>query len=216
MSWGQQVAPKGLPVKPSAEGYDVSAPAGKWRIGATYMGRSFAASQQGSADNQKTVLHDSGDYIVVETAVYTPKDFTGDIQIGDFRLRIDGKKEAIQAVAPSLVAQALRTRDTDPMRRGVQYNGGLGNRDVMIGQPRQQPRFPGDPTPGQRPPGTTTVREGELENWDAAVESGLPEGPLQSARAGNLFFPFKGKMTKVKTIVLEYEGVAGRMELKLR
>jgi hypothetical protein len=36
------------------------------------------------------------------------------------------------------------------------------------------------------------------------------------ARAGNLFFAYSGKMTKVKKIVLEYEGEAGRITLPLR
>jgi hypothetical protein len=35
-------------------------------------------------------------------------------------------------------------------------------------------------------------------------------------RAGNFFFADSGKMTKMKKIVLEYEGQSGRIPLPLR
>lgn len=202
--WGQDVASLGLPLKAKAADYEFNGDAGRLQIGATYMGRSFAATSRESQDRQKTVLHDSGNFVVIEVGAFAAKTFVGELRIADFRLKINGQKITLSAAAPGLVANTLRNRDMDPQQKRMVYSGGMGGTDVMVGQPRQQSRFPGDPAPGQRMPA------------DEAIESALPEGPLQSGRAGNLFFEYSGKMTKAKTIILEYEGSGGKVEIKLR
>lgn len=214
--WGQDVASLGLPLKQNPAAYEFSGDAGKLGIGATYMGRSFAATPRGSQDRQKTVLHDCGNYIVIEVGAFAARAFSGELRIADFRLKINGQKITLSAASPGLVANTLHNRDMDPQRNRMVYSGGMGGTDVMVGQPRQQPRFPGDPTPRQRRPAGTVSEEKPGQDWDVAIESALPEGPLQSGRAGNLFFEYPGKMTKVRTIVLEYEGAGGKLEIKLR
>lgn len=93
----------------------------------------------------------------------------------------------------------------------------MGDAQVIVGQPRPQARFPGDPRPGQqRPIGMPTTTEGEAQDWDAAIESAILEGPVQIGRAGNLYFDFPGKMTKVKNLVLQYTGPGGKLDLRLR
>jgi hypothetical protein len=61
-----------------------------------------------------------------------------------------------------------------------------------------------------------TTTESDAQDWDAVIESAIPEGPLPSGRAGNLYFEFPGKMTKVKSLVLQYSGPGGKLELRLR
>ena len=214
--WGQDVASRGLPLKAKAADYEFNGDAGRLQIGATYMGRSFAATPRESQDRQKTMLHDSGNFVVIEVGAFAAKTFVGELRIADFRLKINGQKITLSAAAPGLVANTLRNRDMDPQQKRMVYSGGMGGTDVMVGQPRQQSRFPGDPAPGQRRPAGTVTEEKAEQDWDVAIESALPEGPLQSGRAGNLFFEYSGKMTKAKTIVLEYEGSGGKVEIKLR
>lgn len=207
-AWGQGVAPRGLTLKAKPADYEFSGDAGKLQIGAAYMGRSFSAG---------TKLHDAGNFIVIEVGVFAGKDFTGELSAGDFQLRIDDKKTVLLAAAPGLVANSLRNRDMDPQRRRLVYGGGVGDAQVMVGQPRPQARFPGDPRPGQqRPAGMPTTTESDAQDWDAVIESAIPEGPLPSGRAGNLYFDFPGKMTKVKSLVLQYSGSGGKLELRLR
>jgi len=207
-AWGQGVVPKGLTLKPKPADYEFSGDAGKLQIGATYMGRTFSAG---------TTLHDSGNFIVVELGVFASKTFTGELSAGDFQLKIDDKKITLLPSAPGLVANGLRNRDSDPQRRRLVYGGGMGDAQVIVGQPRPQARFPGDPRPGQqRPIGMPTTTEGEAQDWDAAIESAILEGPVQSGRAGNLYFDFPGKMTKVKNLVLQYTGPGGKLDLRLR
>jgi hypothetical protein len=207
-AWGQGVAPRGLTLKANPAAYEFSGDAGKLQIGAVYMGRSFSAGPK---------MHDAGNFIVVEVGVFAAKDFTGELSAGDFQLKIDGKKTVLLATAPGLVANSLRNRDIDPQRPRLVYGGGIGDAQVMVGQPRPQARFPGDPRPGQqRPIGMPTTTDSDAQDWDVAIESALPEGPLQSGRAGNLYFDYPGKMTKVKSLVLQYSGPGGNLELRLR
>jgi hypothetical protein len=192
--WGQGVTPRGLPLKAKPADYEVSGDAGKLQIGATYMGRTFAAGDKGA-------LHDAGNFIVVEIGVFASKAFQGELSIADFQLRIDGKKLALLPVAPGLVSHTLRNREMDPQRRRLVFGGGMGNGGIVVGAPR--------------PVDNVSFNNGEAKDWDAAVESGIPEGVIQG-RAGNLFFEYSGKMTKVKSLILAYDGPGGKLELKLR
>lgn len=211
-AWGQGVVPRGLNLKLKPADYEFSGDAGKLQIGVTYMGRTFSAGQQA-----KTTLHDAGNFIVIELGIFASKTFTGEFNAGDFQLKIDDKKTTLLPSAPGLVANGLRNRDMDPQRRRLVYGGGMGDAQVMVGQPRPQARFPGDPRPGQqRPIGTSSTTEGDAQDWDAAIESAIPEGPVPSGRAGNLYFDFPGKMTKVKSLILVYSGPGGKLELRLR
>lgn len=186
----------------------------KLALGANYMGRSFSVASKDRAG--QTSLHDAGEFVVVEVGVYAGKAFAGALAASDFRLVVDGKTERM-VTPPGVVANALRNREMDPQRRRLIVGGGMGNAGVVMGAPRVEPRFPGDPRPGQqRPVGSVQVQEGEEQRWDGAVESSLVEGVPGSARAGNLFFHYEGKMTKVKSMVLMYESVNGKLELKLR
>jgi hypothetical protein len=207
----------GLPMKARAQDYDFSGNAGTLEIGVTYMGRSFAAPAKDSSDKQKTTLFDSGTCVTLEVAAFATKSFDGELKIEHFTLEIDKEKFPLPAAAPNLVAGALRMGEDPRARRGVVYGGGMGNADIMVGGPRRQPRFPGDPTPGSAPPvGAATTQEPPYNAWDALVESALPEGPLASGRAGNLFFVYPGKMSKVKRMILHYKGPGGVIALKLR
>lgn len=211
--WGQTVATRGLTLKATNDAYEFHGDAGHLKIGANYMGRTFSALDTAG----KSSLYDSGNFIVLEVGVFAAKTFQGELRSADFRLRVDGKKAILLPVSPGLVANGLRNRDVDPQARRLTFGGGMGDAGVMVGQPRPQARFPGDPRPGQtQPVGTVSTSNPEQRNWDVAIESALPEGPLQSGRAGNLYFEFTGKMTKVKSLVLEYDGAGGKLELKLR
>jgi hypothetical protein len=213
-AWGQGVMPRGLPTKAKVTDYEFVGEAGKLSIGVQYMGRSFSAPT-GMAE--KTALHDAGNFIVVEVGAFAGKTFAGELLASDFRLRLEGKKLTLMTSAPGIVANALRTRDMDPQGRRLVYGGGMGDAGVIVGAPRPQERFPGDPRPGQsRPIGTTTTQEADKRDWDAVVEAALVEGGLQSARAGNLYFEYSGKMTQVKGLVLEYQGDGGKVEIRIR
>lgn len=213
-AWAQAPAPGGLEPKISPAAYEASYRAATLSLAANYMGRSFAA--RGKDETGRTQLHEAGDFVVIEVALFPGKSFDGPVSASDFRLRFDSRTERI-AESPGLVAYALRNRESDPQRRRWIVGGGAGNAGVVLGAPRLEEQFPGDPRPGQqRAPASAQVREAEQRRGDAAIESSLVEGHLAGPRAGNLFFFFDGKMTKVKSLVLVYESATGKHELKLR
>ena len=152
-----------------------------------YMGRSFAATPRESQDKQRTVLFDAGSFLVLEIGLFS-NGFKGEILRSDFNLRADGQKAPLAAAGPGLVRNVLRIQTVAP--RAPMRDG-----------------FPtGEPAPIDK----------TQQPWEAGVESSLAEGPLQGARAGNLFFAFPGKTNKMKSLVLEYSGNGGTLEIKLR
>ncbi len=185
--WGQ--GPVGIPAKAAAKEYDASAEAGKMSIGAIYMGRSFAALPKEGKDKQRTVLFDAVSFLVVELGVFAAKGAGAEIHLSDFNLRIDGQKAPLAAIEPGQVFKAIRAQGPPPPR-------------MMSG---------GFPT-GEPPPEAPVVQQA----WDAALESALAEGRVEGAKAGNLFFAVPNKTNKIKTVVLEYSGGGGVLEIKLR
>jgi hypothetical protein len=217
---GQQNTPGlalGLSPKNTATDYELHAKASGIALGVSYMGRSFAAPDKSSGQPNRTRLADAGKFIVLETAVFALPGFQGDIRLEHFALRINGAKVPLPVVSSGFVSYHLQHPD-DERYRGFQMGAGMGNIGIGTGGPRAgQERFPGDTSTQQRPlPGAKSEATEQYRDWDAAVESYLPEGPLQSARAGNLFFEYPGKMTKVKQMELLYEGPGGKVSLKLR
>ncbi|HWR51544.1 MAG TPA: hypothetical protein VN428_10580, partial [Bryobacteraceae bacterium] len=89
----------------------------------------------------------------------------------------------------------------------------------ILGRRRQTPRFPGDPREAERrPPGgvmTTTEGAGTSDSPETRiVESALPEGSATGPVAGHLYFAFKGKPKKIKSLELLYD--TGERQATLR
>lgn len=145
----------------------------------------------------------TADYLVVEVEVLPDK--ASPVRLGSslFSLRLNGRKELLAAVAPAMVAASLKYGDWS-QRPGVEAQAG----PVIVGGPRQNPRFPGDQRPDNRrpaPPKTGTEREPPKTDAEAVVEAALPEGPTLGPTKGLLYFPYRGKMKSLKSIELIWE-----------
>ncbi len=203
----------GVEPKPAATDYPAHATVSNVALGAEYLVRSVWARQR------SFFLRD---YLVVEAAVYPPKGQTLPVSLGQFSLRLNGKKEAIPSQAPSLVAAGLKYPDWQ-QRPTLEADAGVGNSEVILGRPPAVGRFPGDPSarrlpaPPRAPESNETGVEKEppLRAEDAVVESAFPEGELTSPHAGYLYFAFKGKTKSIKSVELIYQGPTGTVTLKL-
>jgi hypothetical protein len=207
----------GTDPKPKAEDYDVHASSKYVAIGAEFMIHSF------SGQGQTYIVKD---YLVVEVALYPPKDESVkppkyqslDVNEGSFALRINGKRQALTPVAPSMVVTALQHPDWQSGPR-LEGGGGLGNTGVILGRPAptqvpggQQPpqrRIPGAPPPDN--PGGIEP-EPRVSAPELLVKTALPEGPHRGPVSGFLYFPYRGKTTSIKSLELLYEDTV----LKLR
>jgi hypothetical protein len=202
----------GTEPKASAADYPAHATAGKCAIGAEYLARLIPAPDGGFS---------SGDYIVVEVAVYPPKGVTLPMRASDFRLLFNGTRREIQPQTPGIVAASLKYPD-DEGRRGLQSVVGVG--PIVLG-PRQDrtPRFPGDPRgnpPTPAPPQVPSESKPDASDspradYEAVGRYALHEGEADTAVSGLLYYGWKDKLSKLKRIDLVWDGACGRVTVKI-
>lgn len=152
-------------------------------------------------------------YLVVEVEVIPDKSNPLRLSAGDFRLRIDPKKEPLQPETPGMVAGKLKYSDYS-LPQGVDARASSG--PVIVGQPRTESRFPGDqretrPMPRPAPHGLPE-REPAKTDSEAVIEAALPEGSTLGPTKGLLYFPFNGKLKNLKSVELLW----GERTIKLR
>jgi hypothetical protein len=148
-----------------------------------------------------------------------------------FLLDRKGQKAPAMPLAPEFVAAVLRRPDWEYARSPqLVLGGGRTNRDgtfegVTIGGPPQVPRFPGDNRPiPQRPepeiPGAPAkpnpVAHDDETPGRIVVYDALPRGEAASATAGYLYFPYGGKLKKLKRVTLTYLNGGTACEMAIR
>jgi len=203
------LAQGGTDPKPKAEDYDVHGQSKYIALGAEFMIHSFSGQGQ---------TYIAKDFLVVEVALYPPKGQSVDVNEGAFALRINGKKQVLVPVAPSMVASTLQHPEWQTGPR-LEAGGGLGNTGVILGrpaptqvpggQPPPQSRVPRVPSP-DNPSGIEPERR--VTAPELLVQTALPEGPHRGPVSGFLYFPYRGKTASIKSLELLYEDVV----LKLR
>ncbi len=183
--------------RPKVGDYPVHGGLRQYELGAEYMGRSFFVEDK---------AYDAGDFIAVEIGVYPRKGVALKIMTSQYALRFNGKKELVYAQSAGSVAVSMRLQPWDSQRRGVVIGAG----PVIIGAPQGGPRFPGDP--GRRPPVSRPApepdhqgnveREAPPDYADLVNRAAFVEGVVEKPARGYLFFPYAGKLTKLKKIEL--------------
>jgi hypothetical protein len=202
------------PRKSAAE-YPAHADARAASLGAEMTGR-FILQDGGS--------HHTGDYLAVEIGYFPKKDAPVEVRGSDFMLAVNGSTQLVYPQTASLVAGAIRHPEWES-RPAVQLGAGSGAGGIVLGPPRQQPRFPGDPTvrtpqrvptePGKQ--GVTDPSKDPLEMAAAAVTAAaFPEGPAAGQRTGYLYFSYRKKLTAIKKLELIWISGQERRILTLR
>lgn len=194
--------------KEKAEDYETSGRSGAVAVGAEYMVHSFSA-------DGKTFL--APEYLVVEVALYPPKDVDIQATQSEFSLRVDGKR--LPSAATQQVLRSLE-RSGWNRERGVTGSVGAGNTDVVLGAPRrptgeypqppgaQYPRAPRAPEPDYR----ANVPRDDMKATDVLTRTAFPEGRYRGAVSGYLYFYYKGNASKIRSVELIYQD----MVLKLK
>jgi len=201
----------GLEPRPRPGDYPAHLQLAKLAVGADYLVRSFTARQQ-------TFVLPS--FLVIEVALYPAPSSRLLVQAGQFSLRINGAKRALMPQPPGMAAAELKYPDWE-QRPEVVLGGGVGNAGIVIGSRQPVERFPGDPrarTPRLPAPqqGAGSEKEPEDRPEQLVVEAALPEGETSGPVAGYLYFPYKGKPGKIRSLELLYQGPAGQFTLRLR
>lgn len=159
------------------------------------------------------------DYLVIEVAFFGPPKSAIRLDQGNFTLRINHAKNALQADAPGAVANSIQYPD---WTRKPGVTASAGNGDIMVGPRTPVPHFPGDPSGGQPIPGSNPSHDPNApdKEIESPINDRIQNVSLESARpsvptSGLIFFQFFGKTKKIKSLELIYEGPAGKAVLKL-
>ncbi len=208
LAGGVLSAQTGTTPKASEQDYPVHAKLDRMSIGVEYLIHSFSSGRD---------MFIAKDFLVVEVALFPAKGETVLVNSGEFNLRVNGRKEAIAPQGGEFVAAALEHPEDG---HGVHPMVGLG--PVVLGAPNSGPRFPGDPSapPAQDPqraPGTARPAQDKspLTAEEVVVQAALPEGPAPKPTSGFLYFPYRGKLSRVHSLELIFSGPEGAARLPL-
>ena len=164
-------------------------------------------------------------HIVIETAFYGPIGQAISIAPEHFTLLVNGKTPPILADAPGAVAASMRDSvfSTGPH---LEVGGSVGDAGVVLGRRRPQTGVPEiDTTRGRRPaPPQAPVPEDRsgvprnqpLDVGEEMERVSLPRGECKLPTGGLLYFPFRGKLKSIKSMILRYSPPGGTpVELSL-
>ena len=197
------LAQPGTTPKPKAGDYESHGHAKDVEIGAEYMIHSFSGQGETYIANE---------YLVVEVALYPPKDGSIDVRAGQFALRMNGRKQTLSPESPQMVASRMQ-RPEWQMRPRLEAEGGLGNTGVILGRPvpSQTPGGQRSPAPIPRSPvpdNPNVNPQPRVTAHELAIQAALPEGQYRGPVSGFLYFPYKGKTSAIKSLELMYEEAA--------
>lgn len=200
-------AQHGTEARRSASDYAAHVTTGNVSIAAEYLGRS-AGTGRG--------MFVIPEHIVVDVAVFPVSGEAVEVSAGQFKLRVNGKKLLLPQ-APGMAAAALKYPDWT-QRPHFEIGGATGNAGVVLGRPRQVERFPGDQRPDHAPgPATQTVQSTkDMPPEEIITYAALPEGPASGPVSGYVYFYYKGKTKKIKSLELIYDTGERKVTLKLR
>jgi hypothetical protein len=208
---GALAAQYGTTPKASEQDYPAHAKLEKLSIGAEYLVHSFSSGRQ---------MFIAKDYLVVEVALYPAHGENLLVNASHFSLRVNGRKPALSPQTPEIVANALKYPDPNTSS-GLQTVEQVG--PVVFGQPRPAERFPGDPNVQNKPPlprapddnPSGLDKEPPVKVAELVVQAALPEGERHGSTSGFLYFPYRGKIGRIRSIELVVASPAGSATLPL-
>jgi len=186
-----------LPPRATPADYQAQAQTGSMTIAAEFVGH-FVPTLQGNLSTE--------DYVVVETGMFGPPEAPVKLFLGDFSLRINGKKTALPAQPFGMVLKSLKDPDWEPPAPAESSStsktkintGGGGSRD-------KDP-----PAPVRIPVEVQRAMQQRIQ------KASLPEGDRTVPVAGLVFFQYSGRTEGIRSIELIYNGSAGSVTLELR
>ena len=184
---------KGLPPRATPGDYQARTQAGSLTLAAEFVGHSVPTPES---------TYSTEDFVVVETGLFGPPEARAKLSIGDFSLRINGKKMALPSQPYGLSFSSLKDPQWEPPSKP---KGSKPTLDQGGGQADDtfQP----------------TVRmpiELKRTMQQRVQRASMPEGDRALPAAGLLFFEYRGKTDNIKSLELIYNGPSGKATLGLQ
>ena len=145
------------------------------------------------------------DYVVVETGMFGPPEAHIQLFLGDFSLRINGKKTPLPGQPYGMVIKSLKDPDWEPP---AAVSSSKSKTNVSAGERGGQDKDP--------PPPVHIPIEVQRAMQQRIQKASLPEGDRTVPVAGLIFFQYSGRTQGIRSIELIYSGSAGNVTLELR
>jgi len=187
---------RGLPPRATPADYQAHAQAGSMTIAAEFVGH-FVPTLQGNLTTE--------DYVVVETGMFGPPEAPIKVFLGDFSLRINGKKTPLPAQPYGMVIKSLKDPDWEPP--AASESSSTSKTKVNTGGGGSKDKDP--------PPPVLIPVEVQRAMQQRIQKASLPEGDRTVPVAGLIFFQY-GRAQGIRSIELIYNGSAGSVTLELR
>ena len=184
---------KGMPPRAAPAEYQAQAQAGMAMIGAEFVGHSVPTPEG---------TYTTDDFVVVEVGLFGPPQARAKLALGDFSLRINGKKTAVPSQPYELAFHSLKDPEWEPPTKSeskskTSIGGDAGGGDAA-------------PAPVHMPIELRRAMEQRVKR------AAMLEGDRALPQAGLLFFDFRGKTQGIRSLELIYSGSAGNASMALR
>lgn len=193
---------KGMPPRAAPTDYQSHAKAGEYTIGAEYTGHSIVLPQ-GTLSTE--------DYIVIDTGFFGPADKHLKLNVGDFSLRVNGNKKALESQPYGVVLSSVKDPEWVPPEPVVKAKGGSILSSGGGGGGGDKPAAGDPPPPPPKPPFEYT-----RALTQRVAKAALPEGDRALPQAGLIFFRYTGNIAKIRSLELTYNGPAGSTAMRLQ
>jgi hypothetical protein len=183
---------KGLPPRATPGDYQAHTQAGTLTLAAEFVGHSVPTPE---------ATYSTEDFVVVETGLFGPAEARAKLSIGDFSLRINGKKMASPSQPYGLSFSSLKDPEWEPPSKPKAekptLNAGGGQPDDSFHPTVRMPI------------------ELKRTMQQRVQRASMPEGDRALPAAGLLFFEYRGKPESIRSLELIYSGAAGKATLAL-
>jgi hypothetical protein len=184
----------GIPPRAAPSDYPVQGKAGNVTIAAEFKGH-FLPTAEGTLTTE--------DFVAVEIGMFGAPNAKLTLSVGDFSLRINGKKNPLPSQSYILTASSLKDPEWEPptpppSKNKTSFSGGGGGQN------------------DNTPPPPVHVPVETRRGWVARVQkASLAEGDRPLPQAGLIYFPYRGQEKNIDSIELTYKGPAGQTTLAL-
>ena len=184
---------RGMPPRVAPSDYQAQAQAGPVTVAAEFMGHSVPTPEG---------TYTTEDFVVVEVALFGSAQARTKLSIGDFSLRVSGKKTALPSQPYELAFKSLKDPEWEPPSKSESKSKtslGTGGGDTSS-----------TPAPVHMPLELRRAMEQRVQR------AAMLEGDRALPQAGLLFFEYRGKTQNIRSLELIYSGAAGNAALALQ
>jgi hypothetical protein len=184
---------KGMPPRATPGDYQAHTQSGTVTLAAEFMRHSVPTPE---------ATYSTEDFVIVEAGLFGPAQARLALSIGDFSLRINGKKIASPSQPYGLSFSSLKDPEWEPPSKPKEEKATL---DAGGGKPDDTFK-----------PVIRMPIELKRTMQQRVQRASMPEGDRPLPAAGLLFFEYRGKPESIRSLELIYNGPAGKATLALQ